>query len=230
MRVISFSLWGAEPKYVTGALRNAALAPSVYPGWRCRFYAGQTVPEADLETLAAWPHVDIIRLPEPGNWTSTFWRFHAAADPGVEVAIFRDTDSRLDDRERAAVDAWLAGDRDVHVMRDHPLHDVPILAGMWGVRRRALPDLDRWIAQYAKSDYWQIDQDFLAEIVAPRVRDRWIEHDEYHARRPFPTRRRGRRFVGQPFDEHDRALSKVPPISNGVCASRRGPSVRSSEP
>src|SRR5690606_19151093 len=33
MNVISMSLYGREPKYVTGALENAALAPRIYPGW-----------------------------------------------------------------------------------------------------------------------------------------------------------------------------------------------------
>ena len=42
------------------------------------------------------------------------------------------------------------------------------------------------------------------------VRDSWLEHDGYFVHNPFPTRRVGREFVGQPFDEHDRPLIEGP--------------------
>jgi hypothetical protein len=65
--------------------------------------------------------------------------------------------------------------------------------------------------------------------VAPRVRDGWLEHDAYFTRRPFPTRRAGRGFVGQPFDEHDRPLIEGPSWFAERLAAillRRGPAVR----
>ena len=31
-RVIAFSLWGDQPIYTVGALKNAELAPKIYPG------------------------------------------------------------------------------------------------------------------------------------------------------------------------------------------------------
>ena len=37
MKLVSFSLWGAAPKYTVGALRNAELCPLVYPGFTARF-------------------------------------------------------------------------------------------------------------------------------------------------------------------------------------------------
>lgn len=209
-RVISFSLWGDQPKYTAGALRNAELAPSIYPGWICRFHCGRSVPGAIVERLRGFAHVEVVAMAEPGDWRGLFWRFLAAADPGVEVMLSRDTDSRLTPRERAAVDAWLASDRDFHVMRDHPQHDAPILGGMWGVRDGLLRDMRALIDGFVAGDYWQVDQQFLASVVLPRVRPRWLEHDEYFSGRPFPTRRRGRVFVGQPFDECERPLAKRP--------------------
>jgi len=210
MKVLSFSLWGTAPKYIVGAIRNAELARQFYPEWRCRFYCGTSVELPWMERLASFHHVDLVRPPDAGDWRSLFWRFRAAADPGVDVAVFRDTDSRLNARERSAVDAWLASDRAVHVMRDHPQHNVPILGGMWGVRGGLLRDIAALIDIYPHGNYWQIDQQFLAEVIAPRTRDCWMEHDDYFAARPFPVRRRGREFVGQPFDEHDRPLIEGP--------------------
>jgi hypothetical protein len=210
MRIISFSLWGTHAKYVVGAVRNAELAPSIYPGWQCLFHCGSSVPEAILSRLASHRHVHVVRRPEPGDHTSMFWRFEAAADAAADAVIFRDTDSRLNPRERAAVDTWIASGRPVHVMRDHPWHNVPILGGMWGVRGGVLPELPEAIARFPREDRYQTDQEFLAAEVAPRVRAHWLEHDEYFAGRPYPTWRRWREYVGQPFDEHDRALIAGP--------------------
>jgi hypothetical protein len=50
------------------------------------------------------------------------------------VALFRDLDSRPSLREVEAVKEWLQSKHVFHVMRDHPGHDMPMLAGMWGVK------------------------------------------------------------------------------------------------
>ncbi len=41
--------------------------------------------------------------------------------------VCRDLDSRFSDREAAAVAEWLASDEAIHAMRDHPLHQTPLL-------------------------------------------------------------------------------------------------------
>jgi hypothetical protein len=210
MKLISFSLWGQDPKYVVGALRNAQLSATFYPGWRCRFYCGSSVDPGVLERLRGMPHVEVVAMPEPGDWNGMFWRFMPASEPDVSVMLSRDTDSRLSARERAAVDAWLASDKDFHVMRDHPWHNVPILGGLWGVRNGLLRQMRDLIAAYPKRPAWQVDQEFLAAVIMPLVRDRWLEHDGYFARKPLPTWRRGREFVGQPFDAADRPLISGP--------------------
>src|SRR5258705_2986561 len=139
-------------------------------------------------------------MDEPGDHRGMFWRFLAATDETVDVAIFRDADSRLGARERAAVDEWLAGDHDVHLMRDHPWHRTAIMGGMWGVRGGALWNLRTLIAQHQPRSYWQCDQDFLRERVFPLVRERAHVHDEFFDRRPFPVARQGTEFVGDAFD------------------------------
>ena len=55
-RVISYSLYGTNPLYIEGAVRNVRLVPSIYPGWTARVYASQEI-DADsirrLEDLGA---------------------------------------------------------------------------------------------------------------------------------------------------------------------------------
>jgi hypothetical protein len=208
LRIISFSLWGDNPRYTVGAIRNARLAPGVYSGWKCRFYCASSVPRETVAQLESMAHVEVVQREEGGDWTALFWRFDAASDPDVSVMLSRDADSRLNTRERWAVEEWLASDRDFHVMRDHPEHTAPILGGMWGVRNGLLSNMRELIQSYPKENVWQIDQRFLAEVITPVVKDRWLEHDEYYAKKPFPARRDGRSFVGEPFDARDRSLAE----------------------
>jgi hypothetical protein len=63
------------------------------------------------------------------------------ADPTVDVAIFRDSDSVVNFRELAAVEEWLAAkDITLHSMNDHPGHPWPLMAGMFGVNLNSRPD------------------------------------------------------------------------------------------
>jgi len=202
--VIAFALWGTRPLYHVGALRNAELARTIYPGWTCRFYVHPSVPGRAVMALAAQPNAEVVIMEQPADNRGMLWRSQAAADETVDVAIVRDADSRLNARERAAVDEWLAGDRDVHIMRDHPWHATAMLGGMWGVRRGALWNIRTLIAQHEPRDYFQGDQDLLRERVYPLIADRAHVHDEFFDHRPFPTPRRGAEFVGEPFDEHER--------------------------
>jgi hypothetical protein len=41
-KIIAFSIWGNNYRYLGGALQNAELALHFYPNWICRFYIGQS--------------------------------------------------------------------------------------------------------------------------------------------------------------------------------------------
>ena len=198
-KIISFSLWGDDKKYTIGALRNAELASSIYPGWICRFYLGKSVPLDICEELQEFSNSETIDVSEKGDWTSTFWRF-LAADHSNDIVLSRDTDSRLNKREKAAVDEWLNSDKDFHIMRDHPYHATEILAGMWGCRNGILEGIGDLIDDYQKENFWQVDQNFLREEIYPLVKDRSYVHDEFFEKKPFPTKRENREFVGEAYN------------------------------
>jgi hypothetical protein len=202
-KVIAFSLWGKNPKYTIGAIRNAELSKDIYPGWICRFYTGDDVSE-DTENQLLDNGAEVCRM-DGSDWNGMFWRFFAAHSS--HIMISRDTDSRLGLREKAAVDEWLASDKDFHIMRDHPYHQTEILGGMWGVRGGLLSGIKDMIANYNAREYnnkYQVDQNFLREIIYPLVKDRAMVHDEYFQRMPFPTQRKDAQdFVGQVYDENE---------------------------
>jgi protein O-GlcNAc transferase len=200
-KIISFSLWGDNPKYTIGAIRNAELAISVYPDWICRFYVGKSVPNNIIDSLKNIKNTEVIEMNEDGDWTGMFWRFLACEDS--DVMLSRDTDSRLSLREKYAVDEWLASDKDFHIMRDHPYHTTAIMGGMWGCRNSILKNISELIFNYTKGNFWQVDQNFLKEVIYPLIKNNSFVHDEFFEKKAFPTQRLNLEFVGDVFDEND---------------------------
>ena len=178
MKLITFSLWGSNAKFLAGAISNLKLAPLYYPGWTCRIYCGADVPVTWGRELSDAGFQVWWRGARMGLHDGLFWRFEAAFSPDVEVFISRDLDSRLNPREAAAVNEWLASGKRLHTMRDHYEHIVPILGGMWGCRQ--WPEFEKLLAEWKTRGNMGDDQDFLKKSVWPLVKDNdCIQHDRY---------------------------------------------------
>ena len=205
-KVISFSVWGTNPKYTVGAVKNAKLAQTLFPDWICRFYIGQSTISGSkrvMKELRKLNNVEIIEMNEEGDWTGMFWRFLPASDPEVDVMISRDTDSRLTVREKFVVEQWFESDKSFHIIRDHPFHSAKIMGGMWGARGEILFDMSELIDEYKKGDFWQVDQNFLSEIVFDKIKDDCFVHDEFFSNNPIDFPRENYEFIGQVFDGGD---------------------------
>ena len=50
-KIISFSLFGDHPRYQSGALETLYLSRVIYPGWICRFYVSEEIPEVIVDQL-----------------------------------------------------------------------------------------------------------------------------------------------------------------------------------
>ncbi|MFD1627017.1 tetratricopeptide repeat protein [Azospirillum griseum] len=182
-QVIAFSLWGTDELYTKGAVANAHLTRSLFPGWECRIYHDNSVPVPVLDELTA-AGADLVTMPpDSGPTMGPYWRFFAANDPTVTLFLCRDCDSRLSAKEVLAVEAWIRSGYPFHIMRDHVLHTELIMAGMWGGRAGLLPDLSALAERFARStaDRWQ-DQRFLRRWVWPLIRNHALIHDRTHHR------------------------------------------------
>lgn len=202
-KIISFSLWGDDPKYTVGAVRNVELARQHYKGWMCRFYIGEHTPSHEYNWLSRQHDVECVQMPEKLNsWRGMYARFFPASEEDVQVFISRDCDSRLGKREAAAVNEWLSSPKLVHSMGDHPFHFNPSLAlmgGMFGMKRHACEDMRELVEDFMDrySNQWQCDQDFLRERIFPRVIGKVLAHSDIHPNcTRFPMPREGNNFIG----------------------------------
>ncbi|TYK45175.1 hypothetical protein [Actinomadura decatromicini] len=212
MRLISYALFGTDPLYQRGAVENAKICATLYPGWMLRFYVGDSIPTEVCEEIAAFGNADLVAMRgQVEDWWSTFWRLRALRDDYLDVIMFRDCDSRPDERERAAVEEWLGTGAEFHIMRDHPEHGMPILAGMWGCTRHGARRVrDHVPYEPGPVEHYQADQMWLRDVVYPVAVSRAVIHaspesprmddDVRGDLRGWPTRRMPGRFVGQGFN------------------------------
>ena len=213
MKVISFSLWGSNPVYTVGAVRNAEIAKELFPDWKCIFYCFNTVPQDIVHKLKLMDNTIIRFVDSDGDNRGMFNRFLPSDEDGIEYYMCRDVASRLSPREKIAVDAWIASGKDFHIMRDSPWHGTAIMGGMCGVRGGLLKGIAEAIETFkATTDKGQ-DQNFLANVIYPHIQSGQISclvHDPFFENKPFPSEcRRGKDnngilFIGQVIDENDK--------------------------
>jgi hypothetical protein len=181
-RVISFSLFGENTAYWSGAIENAILINNVFNGWIGRFYCDLTIPKYVLEELLQ-RGAEVIIMPKHNEIfnNGTIWRFHAANDVTIDYFLVRDVDARLNSQDRVAVDEWIESGKSFHIMRDHPTHAELIMGGLWGGKAGLLPHLVTIFNQfYRGKKYGRFkDQMFLAEFVWPLIRNENLTHDEF---------------------------------------------------
>lgn len=169
-RIISFSLFGNNSKYIEPAVLNTQLAPVLFPGWTCRFYVDDSVSAEAIQRFRN-NGAEVIKVGAPlDNWPGTMWRFLAINDPEVEYVIFRDADSIICYRDAAAVSEWIKSGTLFHTIRDSGSHTALILAGMWGAKAGAVPNMQERIQNFVDEGYPSrhfADQDFLEKNCGP---------------------------------------------------------------
>ncbi len=190
--IISFSLWGNQPRYLRGALDNLIASQYIYPNWQCRFYLDNSVPSDFINTLKAHG-AEIIQEPDNQSLKHKLsWRFKVANDPSVHYFLVRDTDSVVNLREAMAVQDWQNSGKAFHVMRDWWTHTDLILAGMWGGISGLLPDMQQSLSNYQSgfAETPNIDQWFLRDCIWPLICHDSQIHDRYfesHNAQHWPT-------------------------------------------
>lgn len=213
MKYLSFSLWGDQPIYNVGIIRNAELWKTIYEGWQMVVFYDETVPSNTIKKLE---EMDVIchNMTNKGIY-GMFWRFFAVELPDSEYSVFRDADSRISLREKLAVDEWINSGKTLHVMRDHPYHMIPcgndrlgILGGMWGIKSKKIP-LTKLIQNYPNKGriFYGEDQTFLKNIYSLFENDRFT-HDDFFEKKPFPIGREDGRFVGERIDENENPVTE----------------------
>ena len=208
-KIISISLWGDNPRYSVGAIKNAKLAQEIFPDWTVRIYFSNVI-ESHLQQLKQFNNVSLIDCSRE-EIAPCFWRFFSLFESENNVTLLRDSDSRLSLREKHCVDLWLLRSDDYIIIRDHIRHyDFPILAGMWGYKGKMPEEFYQKMFVFGKENFYTIDQIYLREVVWPFASIKSSIFGLSEDKQFFESRKEILpHFVGQGYDEFDRPIYPV---------------------
>ena len=245
-KVIGFSFYGnpnsskgKQRKYFQGIEDNLSLVPLHYPNWTVRVYYDLETDDPVLDNLCQLtcsnPNIDICHVrnnPSSGDISKIFamnWRFFPTLDPQVDAFLSRDLDSRINSREKAAVDDWFKTNKHFHFMRDNPAHGIEILGSGWGVRmgpqeshvrkmfRESFREASHDPMFWAERNAYGPDQGFLKRYIWPWAKWSALSHDSYFCRQfprpsPFPTRRKNgtNNFIAAVVEAGDYLVQECP--------------------
>jgi protein O-GlcNAc transferase len=216
MKILSFSLYGNNPMYNIGAIKNAELHQDFYKDWEMRVYYNDSVPSETIKILELYG-VKTIYLKENRGFMNSLWRFLPASEKEAEAFISRDLDSRISIRDEVATEEWLQSGKQFHIIRDHPIgHGWVMNAGMWGCRGGTINNISNLIAEYLQKNPLEqeksIDQRFLRDEIYPIAKNNLFLHDEYFNYERIGVKIKRERtlddftFIGEPFNEFDQQL------------------------
>lgn len=201
--LVSMSVYGERQMYWDGAVKNASLVCKIYPGWTLRVYCTQHPMVLRLRDLGCDVHIKSKTYLHSGM----MWRFFPAWEKEYDCVIFRDADSRLNEKEATAVKAWLDSGKNAHAMHDHAHHACyPLFGGMWGVRSGVLSDQSFELCKrVAKRPLQRVgDMQFLLAHVYPQIATSILHHSSVKLKwpyEPFPKHGPLHGFVGQQYGD-----------------------------
>jgi hypothetical protein len=176
----SFCLYGPyNARYYPGMLENVYLAGKHFPAWKVYIYYAPDVEESLVNHLRACSNVVLIPTGITGP-KNMIHRFFAIDEPGVELMMVRDADSRIHWKDRWAIREFVASRFLAHTIRDNVVHTARMMGGLWGLKKAAGITVQSEYASYVEDTSRGFrnahDQNFLADVIYPKVLPTLLVH------------------------------------------------------
>lgn len=241
-KVIAMSLFGKDPKYTYGAIRNAQIVKIFFPGWNLRFFVPSVnskedwlVPERILFRLNLLG-AEIVRVMPSVNIPPQFWSTLIADNKSVDYFLIRSPDHRLSDRDFELVEDWLKTKHPFHCIRDHKSQaNSSLVPGLWGAR------VDEFVKLLSESMLTTIQktllntsnsasllmQEFLNEVLWPLVKDSIYCHDSVSCDKwpnsiSIISKRLENAYLGQSYSAYGSVLNNLPLLPESSTVTCRG--------
>lgn len=210
---ISFTLFGDNPKYTIGAVKNINQFNTMLPGWEIViYYHKNMINENTLINLknhnVTMIDVSEVRLTKkPVTDYPYFWRFFAFFDDESFV-ISRDLDSRPSNREITYINNWVDSSKEYFIIRDHPWHSV-VPAGLLGMKGGGEKFKSHFV-NYIDNNHikWGSDQEIL-EFFFKNISKDNIFYCGFNDKVNYIKRDDENFFIGAQLDESDNLISPI---------------------
>lgn len=223
MKVFSFCLYGNNPIYTIGAIKNLKLINKLFPDWKTIVSHADNVDKEVLNQLNNEGAI-LIEKDHRLSFTGMFWRFLPISFDYVDIMVSRDCDSRVSERDVKCIDEFISSKYNYNIVRDHPIgHRWNINGGMWAAKKTDyIVKINHYVENYLKEFSYMFgtedalhdslrekDQIFLSNEIYPNIVNDSLIHDEYfkyesncksinHDRKTNDFA-----FIGESVDEND---------------------------
>jgi hypothetical protein len=204
--IISFSLFGTEPKYYVGAEKNIIEIKQLLPDWEVRIYYHENmILDGKVEHLTKLGGTlvnvkDIILGDKEAIHYPFFWRFLSFFEN--VPSIVRDLDSRFSDREVQYIKQWMNSECDYFIIRDHPWQ-APVPSGLFGIKKFIGNFKGHFINFVNNEDLrWGADQEIL-RLYMEQINKENIFYCGYDNKINYIPRDDKNFFIGMQMDEND---------------------------
>lgn len=209
MKIISYCLYGSNPRYNLGIIKNTKLIEKMLPDWVCFVYYNDTLDAETIEKLKKLNNVELINTNMKDH--GMFWRFFPFYENDNNICISRDADSRITEREATCLNRWLDSEKKFHIIRDHAQHyHMPIMGGMWGMKgkleKNILESMNNFINSgcfyYGKDQQWLKNLWEIAKddcLIHGINEDNWFRETRNNLEDPF-------NFIGNGWTEDEKPI------------------------
>ena len=167
--LFSYCLYGKfNPKYYTGLQNNINFIKSRFPKALIHLWFGSDVEESYFKDISM-NNITIKKLDISGHELMTH-RFLSIDEPNVDIMFSRDADSMISEREIQFCNEFISSPFLLHTIRDHCGHFVPIMGGLFGIKKKLLQIHNLKMKDIIKKiknlnvinfDYYNSDQELL---------------------------------------------------------------------
>jgi hypothetical protein len=172
VNAFSFCLYGPpNPRYYPGMLENVYLAGKYFPTWKVYVYYAPDVAPSMINHLSACSSV-VLRPTGITGPKNMIHRFFAIDEPGVDLMMVRDADSRIHWKDRWAIREFVASPCLFHTIRDNVEHSARMMGGLWGMKKSAgvciRDEYANYIEDTSRGSRNAHDQNFLSDVLYNR--------------------------------------------------------------
>jgi hypothetical protein len=182
-RIFSFCIYGDNPKYCLGMIKNLEQINELFPEFYTYITLGNNVSKEYIEKYKTFKNVKLIDT-EFNNGRLMSYRFFPIDDEDVEVMFVRDADSRFGDRDIWCINHFINSSYNLFTIRDHTGHYMPLMGGLWGVKKMKNLNIriryKLFIKSYKDIDGYSNDQNFLSKFVYDNFKSHLIVYGKFN--------------------------------------------------
>jgi hypothetical protein len=184
--IISFCLYGNSDRYYLPLLSNLSYIKNYHSDkFKAVINLSEDYSNSKIKELKKFDCEIIMFKNDLSATEKRLFRLNPALLNLGAACFVRDSDSEFGKKDIALINDFMASSSQYQIIRDHPNHQMPILAGLWGIKRSSYMSIrEIWsLAQrhrLFRTDAYRSDEIILADVFYPRTIKKTLVYSDFN--------------------------------------------------